>query len=132
MPHPLSPTVHRHAKVHLYLAHLERRGVAVAHQVANQRPIFGHLFRPRAVRHPRRLHHRLVPAHYIHYPHEAVVQDGELYVQKRFGHFAAFFRKDSSFFVFRFLAGAKFVRKSLQKLNTKYFADIVTIRNFVT
>jgi hypothetical protein len=114
-------------------AHFKRGGVAVAHQVADQRPIFGNLFRPRAVRHPRRLHHRLVPAHYIHYPHEAVVQDGKLDVQKRFRHFSDFFSaKIALFLLFGFLAGAKFVRKSLQKLNTKNFADIVTIRNFVT
>jgi hypothetical protein len=97
-------------------AHFKRGGVAVAHQVADQRPIFGNLFRARAVRHPRRLHHRLVPAHYIHYPHEAVVQDGKLDVQKRFGHFADFSRKDSSFFRFRIFGGREIYAQKFTKI----------------
>ena len=36
---PLAPRIHRHAHVQLDLAHLERRGVGVPQQIADEAPI---------------------------------------------------------------------------------------------
>src|SRR6185369_5911484 len=74
MPDPLPPAVHRHADVELDLAHLERRRVPVAHQVAHEPAVFADLARSAAVRHARSLHDRFVGAHVVDDAYEAVVE----------------------------------------------------------
>ena len=78
MADPLPPAVHRHADQELDLGHLERRGVPVPHQVADQRAVVGDLARAFAVADARRLHHGLVVAHHVDQADEPVVEHGEL------------------------------------------------------
>ena len=78
MADPLPPGVHGHADEEFQLDHLERRGVPVPHQVADQRAIVGNRSGALAVAHPRGLDHRLIIAHDVHQADEAIVQDGEL------------------------------------------------------
>lgn len=73
---PLAPDVHRDLDVQLDLAHLERRGVMVAHQVANEPPVVAHLLSASAVRHPSSLNHRRIVAHDVNDTDEAMVEDG--------------------------------------------------------
>ena len=77
MANPLAPAVHRHADMQLQLAHLQRRGVMVPQQVANQSPVLVDLLRAPAVRHPRRLHDRMIVTHVIDQSDKAVVEHVE-------------------------------------------------------
>ena len=58
----------------LDLAHLERRGVPVAQQVADQPGIVAHGFRAPAVGHTRGLNDRGVVAHIVDHPDETVIE----------------------------------------------------------
>ena len=81
---PLPPAIHRHADQELHLGHLERRGVPMPHEVADQRAIVRHRLRPRLIAHPGRLHHGLIVAHRIDEAHEAVVEHRKFLPAKRF------------------------------------------------
>ena len=59
-------------------AHLERRGVPVAHQVANQAAVLADATGARAVGNPGRLHDRRIIPHVVDHPDEPVVQHGIL------------------------------------------------------
>ena len=78
---PLPRHEDRRADVQLEVAQLERRGVAVAHQVADQAAVRGHLAGAAAVGDARALHHGVVVAHVVDHPHEAAVEHGERAVQ---------------------------------------------------
>ena len=56
------------------LAHLERRGVAVPHQIVDQAAILADLLGAAAVGHARGLHHGGIVAHVIDHAHEAMVE----------------------------------------------------------
>ena len=81
---PLPRDEDRQLHVVLDLAHLERRGMAVAHQVADQAGVLGHPPRAAAIRHPRRLHDRRIVAHVVDHPDEAVIQHRNRLEQHRF------------------------------------------------
>src|SRR5262245_49412113 len=74
VPDPLARQEDRQLAVQLQLAHLERRRVAVAHQVADQPAILVHALRAPAVGHARRLHDGAVVAHVVDHAYEAVVE----------------------------------------------------------
>ena len=71
---PLPGDEDRHLDVVFDLAHLERRGVPVAQQIADQPPVGGHLPGPLAVGDPGRLHDGRVVAHVVDHPDEAVIE----------------------------------------------------------
>src|SRR2546423_6236921 len=67
----------------LELAHLERRGVAVAHQVVDQSGVLADLLRARAVRHPRGLDDRGIVTHVVDDPDEPMVEDRDGLIEER-------------------------------------------------
>ena len=80
---PLPGDEDRRLDVELELAHLEWRGVAVAQEIADQRPVLPHLARACAVGNPRRLHDGRVVAHVVDHPDEAVIEHVEALVEDR-------------------------------------------------
>ena len=85
---PLAGDEDRQLDVVLDLAHLERRRVAVAHEVVDQPPVLAHPLGALAVGDPRRLHDRPVIAHVIDDADEAVVQHRQRLIKDflEFGH----------------------------------------------
>ena len=79
MTDPLPPAVHGHADQKLDLGHLERRGVGVPQQVADQLPVVADLTRAFAVAHASCLDDGRVVTHHIDKGHKAVVEDGKLF-----------------------------------------------------
>ena len=71
---PLPRDEDRQLHVVLDLAHLERGGVPVAHQVADQPGVLGDAAGSPPIGHPRRLHDRRIVAHVVDHPDEAVVE----------------------------------------------------------
>ena len=71
---PLAGHENRQFDVELDLAHLEWRGVAVAHQVADQAGILLHPLGAAPVRNPRGLHDGGVVAHVVDDTNEAMIQ----------------------------------------------------------
>jgi hypothetical protein len=78
MPDPLSSHKDRQLDVELDLAHFERRGVGMPHEVADQSRILSLRSSPSAVRHSGRLHYRIIIAHVVHDPNKSVIKDREL------------------------------------------------------
>jgi len=78
---PLPGDKDRQFDVKLDLAHLERRGVAVAHEIADQAPILAHLLGAAPVGDARRLHHGAVVAHVVHHADEPMVEHRKRQVQ---------------------------------------------------
>ena len=76
---PLPPAVHRHADDEFQLRHLERGGVGVPQQVADQLPIVAHPAGALAIAHPRGLHDRAVIPHAVDQGDEAVVEHRQLF-----------------------------------------------------
>jgi len=72
--YPLTPAVHRHAHVKFDLAHLEGRAVTMAHQVADQAPVFADLLRTFAVGYTGRLDDGFVRPHIVDDTDESVVE----------------------------------------------------------
>jgi len=70
---PLAGYEDRQLYVVLDLAHLERRAVAVAHEVADQARVFTDAPCAAAVADPGGLHHGRVVAHVVHDADEAVI-----------------------------------------------------------
>jgi hypothetical protein len=81
---PLAGHEDRQLDVKLKLAHLQRRGVAMSEQVANQAAIAAQPGGAASVRHPRRLDNRGIVAHVIDDPHEAMVEHRQWLVQHGF------------------------------------------------
>ena len=75
MTDPLAGHEDGQLDVVLDLAHLERRGVTVAHEVVDQPGVVASLARALAIRDASRLDHRRVVAHVIDDADEAVVKD---------------------------------------------------------
>ena len=71
---PLPGDEDRELDVELDLAHLKRRTVAVAHQVADEPTVVAQLGGAAPVRHPRRLHDGTVVAHVVNDADEAVIE----------------------------------------------------------
>ena len=67
----------------LDLAHLERRGVRVTHEIAHQRAVVLHPLGPGAIGNPSRLDHGGVVSHVIHDPHEPVIENMERHAEDR-------------------------------------------------
>ena len=74
---PLPGDEDRQFDVELDLAHLERCGVPVPHQVADQSFVVADRFRALAVGDPGRLHHGRVVPHVVDHADEAVVEHGQ-------------------------------------------------------
>jgi hypothetical protein len=74
MPDPLPRHEDRQLHMELDLAHLERRGMAMAQQVVDKALVLAHLLGALAVGDARRLHDRGVVAHVVDDAHEAVVE----------------------------------------------------------
>ena len=77
MANPLPPAVHRDAHVQFDFAHLERRGVAVPHQVANQVPplVGAVVVRVKGVTDAGSLHDGRVGSHVVSDANKPVVKD---------------------------------------------------------
>ena len=74
MADPLARDEDRQLHVQLELAHLERRRVAVTHQVADEPAVAVHRARAFAVRHARRLDDGAVVAHVVDESDEPVIE----------------------------------------------------------
>jgi hypothetical protein len=74
MADPLPRHEYRQLHVILDLAHLERRGVAVPHEIVDQPAILADLLGAAAVADPCRLHHRGVVAHVVDDADETVIE----------------------------------------------------------
>jgi len=74
MADPLAGDEDRQLHVQLDLAHLEGRGVAVAHEIADEAAVGADALGALAVGDPRGLHDRAVVAEVVDDPHEAVVE----------------------------------------------------------
>jgi hypothetical protein len=81
MADPLARHEDRQLDVVLDLAHLERRGVPVAHQVVDQPAVLADLLGAAAVGDARRLHDGGVVAHVVDHPDEAVVEHRDRLVE---------------------------------------------------
>ena len=84
MADPLARHEDRQLHVVLDLAHLEGRGVPVAHQIVDEPLVLRHLLRATAVGDARRLHHRRIVAHIVDDAHEAVVEHGQRPIEQFF------------------------------------------------
>ena len=71
---PLPGDEDRQLHMQLHLAHLEGRGVAVAHEIADQPLVVRDRFRTLAIGDAGGLHDGAVIAHVVDHPHEAVVE----------------------------------------------------------
>ncbi len=83
VPDPLPCHEDRQLHVVLDLAHLERRGVPMAHQVLDKPAVLADLLGALAVGDAGRLHDRRIVAHVIDYAHEAMIQHGRRLVEDR-------------------------------------------------
>src|SRR5579859_2778074 len=83
MPDPLTSHEDRELDVQFDLTHLERRRVAMPHEVVDEPGVLADLLGPGAVRHARRLHDRGVVAHVVDDPDEPVIEDRDRLVEKR-------------------------------------------------
>jgi hypothetical protein len=84
MANPLAGNEDRQLDVELELAHLERGGVAMAEQVANQAAIAAQPCGAATVRHPRRLDNRRIVAHVVDHAHKAMVENREWFMEHGF------------------------------------------------
>ena len=75
MPDPLASDEHGKFDVEFDLAHLKRRGVSVAQEIADQAAIIADLFGALPVGHPRRLDHSAVVAEIIDHPDKALIEN---------------------------------------------------------
>ena len=82
VPDPLPGDEDRQLHVQLDLAHLEGRGVPVAHQVVDQAAVVADLLGAAAVGDPRRLHDGGVVAHIVDDADEAVVEHRDRLVEQ--------------------------------------------------
>ena len=82
MPDPLPGDENRQFDVKLDLAHLERGGVPVAHQVADQSGILLYPLGAAAIGDPGRLHDGVVISHVVDDADEAVIEDRNGLIQQ--------------------------------------------------
>src|SRR5579875_2183794 len=81
MADPLSRYEDRQLHVVLDLAHLEGRGMPMAHQIVDEPAILGHLLRAPAIGHARRLDHGAVVAHIVDDANEAVIKNRDRLIE---------------------------------------------------
>jgi hypothetical protein len=84
MPDPLPRDKDRQFYVVLDLAHLERRRMAVSHQIVDEPLVLTDLAGAAAVGHAGRLHDRCVVAHVIDDADKSVIENGQRLVKDRF------------------------------------------------
>jgi len=83
VPDPLARHEHRQLDVELDLAHLERRGVLMAHEVVDEARVGADGPRARAIGHARGLDDRMVVAHVVDHPDEPLVEHRHRLIQQR-------------------------------------------------
>jgi hypothetical protein len=78
---PLARHEDRQLHMVLDLAHLERRRVAMAHEIVDEAAILADLARAAAIGDARRLHDRGIVAHIVDDAHEAMIEHGDRLIE---------------------------------------------------
>ncbi len=89
MSNPLPPAIHGHAEKKLQLRHFEGGGMAMAHEISNQRAVVGNALGSFAIADAGRLHDRGVVSHQIHEANKSVVKNGKFFPAQLVNQFVA-------------------------------------------